>query len=168
MLDDQALLTTETFTYLGSVVRQDGGTNKDIQSRLSKARNAFRSLKALWRSSQYSIKTQLKLYQRSVLSTLLYGSKCWRTTKHDLAKTSSFLTTNLRKIQRIFWPRTISIRDLLARCQQEDMETIITRKRWRWIGHVLHKGCQLHHQSCNPLDPRGKAEAWSTEDNLAK
>ena len=30
------------------------------------------------------------------------------------------------------------------------------------------QGCQLHHQSCNPLDPRGKAEAWSTEDNLAK
>ena len=28
--------------------------------------------------------------------------------------------------------------------------------------------CQLHHQSCNPLDPRGKAKAWSTEDNLAK
>ena len=28
--------------------------------------------------------------------------------------------------------------------------------------------CQLHHQSWNPLDPRGKAEAGSTEDNLAK
>ena len=33
--------------------------------------------------------------------------------------------------------------------------------------HVA-QGCQLHHQSCNPLDPRGKADAWSTEDNLAK
>ena len=30
------------------------------------------------------------------------------------------------------------------------------------------QGCQLHHQSFNPPDPRGKAEAWSTEDNLAK
>ena len=30
------------------------------------------------------------------------------------------------------------------------------------------QGCQLHHQSCNPLNPRGKAEAWSTEDNLVK
>ena len=30
------------------------------------------------------------------------------------------------------------------------------------------QGCQLHHLSCNPLDPRGKAEAWSSEDNLAK
>ena len=60
-------------------------------------------------------------------------------TEPDLAKLLSFHTTSLRKIQRIFWPRTTSNRDLLARCQQEDMETIITRKRWRWIGHVLHK-----------------------------
>ena len=64
---NKALPSTETFTYLGSVVRQDGGTNKDIQSRLSKARNAFRGLNAVWRPSQYSIKTSLKLYQSCVL-----------------------------------------------------------------------------------------------------
>ena len=74
LLDDQALPSTETFTYPGSIVRLDGGTNNDSQSRLSKARNAFRSLNAVWRSSQYSIKTKLKLYQSCVLSTLLYGS----------------------------------------------------------------------------------------------
>ena len=30
------------------------------------------------------------------------------------------------------------------------------------------QGCRLHHQSYNPLGPRGKAEAWSTEDKLTK
>ena len=68
-----ALPSTKTFTYLGSIVKQDGGTNKDIQSRLSRASNAFRSLNAVWRSSQYSSKTKLKLYKSCVLSTLLYG-----------------------------------------------------------------------------------------------
>ena len=77
LLDDQALPSTETFTYLGSVVRDDGGTNEDIQSRQNKARNAFRSLNPVWRSSQYSIKTKLKLYHSCILSTLLYGSECW-------------------------------------------------------------------------------------------
>ena len=139
LLDDQALPSTETSTYLGSIVRQDGGTNEDIQSRLSKARNTFRSLNAVWRSSQYSIKTKLKLYQSCALSTLLYGSECWWITEHDLAKLSSFHLTIPRKIQCIFWWRTISKCDLLARCHQEDMETIITRKRWHLIGHVLCK-----------------------------
>ena len=61
LLDDQALPSTKTFTYLGSVVRQDGGTNEDIQSRLSEARNTFRSLNVIWRSLQYIIKIKLKL-----------------------------------------------------------------------------------------------------------
>ena len=130
LLDDQVLPNTQTFTSLGNVDRQDGGTNENIRSRLSKARNAFRSLNAVWRSSQHSVRTKLKLYQSCVLSTLLYGSGCWRMTEHDPAKLSSFHTTSLRKIQRIFWPRTISNRNLLARCNQEDMETIITRKQW--------------------------------------
>ena len=127
----------------------------------------MRGLNAVWRSSQSSINTKLKLCQSCALSTLQYGSECWRMTEHDLAKLSSFYATSLRRIQRIFWPRTISNRGLLARCQQEGMETITTRKRWCWIGHVLRKDSNSHHQSCNPLDPRGKAEEWSTEDNLA-
>ena len=103
LLDDQALPSTETFTCLGSVVRQDGGTNEDIQSRLSRTRNAFRTLNADWRSSQCPIKTKLKLYHSCVVPTLLYGSECWRMTERDLAKLSSSYTTSLRKIQRIFW-----------------------------------------------------------------
>ena len=108
LLDDQALPSTETFTYLGSVVRQDGGTNDDIQSRLSKARNAFRSLDAVWRSSQYSSRTMLKLHRRCVVVALLKGSECRRMTEHYPAELSFFHTTSLGKIQRIVWSRTIS------------------------------------------------------------
>ena len=164
LLDDRALPSTKTFTCLGSVVRQDGGTNEDIQSRLSRTRNAFRTLNADWRSSQCTIETKLKLYHSCVLPTLLYGSECWRMTERDLAKLSSFHMTSLREIQRIFWLRTISNYDRVARGQQEDMETIVSRKRWHWIGHVLHPGIKSgisvrelnlqNHLWC-PNDPRG-------------
>ena len=77
-------------------------------------------------------------------------------TEHDLAKLSSFHMTSLKKIQRIFWPRTISNRDLLAQCQQEDMETIITRKRWRWIGHVLRKDADFITKVAIHWTPEGK------------
>ena len=74
LLDAHAFPNTETFAYPGSVVRQGGGTNEDIQNRLSKVRNAFSSLNAVWRSSQYNIQTKLQLYQNCVLSTPLYAS----------------------------------------------------------------------------------------------
>ena len=57
----------ETFTYLGSTVRNDGGAGNDIMNRLNKARNIFRSLKTVWKSSQYSKQTKLKLYRIRML-----------------------------------------------------------------------------------------------------
>ncbi|KAJ8370368.1 hypothetical protein SKAU_G00103960 [Synaphobranchus kaupii] len=72
-VDGTNLPTTEEFVYLGSIVRYDGGTGKDIKSRLSKARNIFKMLNNVWKSPQYSTNTKLKLYQSCLLSTLLYG-----------------------------------------------------------------------------------------------
>ena len=66
---------TDKFTYLGSVLCQDGGTGVDIRNRLNKARNAFMNLISVWRSANYSTKTKLRIYQSCVLSTLLYGSE---------------------------------------------------------------------------------------------
>ena len=60
-------------------------------------------------------------------------------TASDLNKLSVFHTKSLRRILRIFWPKTISNEQLLNRCRQDIMETIIKRRRWRWIGHVLRK-----------------------------
>ena len=41
------------------------------------------------------------------------------------------------------------------------METTITRKRWRWLGHVLR-------MYANSITKVAKAEAWSTADNLTE
>ena len=40
-LDGEALEEVDTYTYLGSIVGRDGGSNKDIQARIGKARTAF-------------------------------------------------------------------------------------------------------------------------------
>ena len=121
-----------------------------------KARNAFRMLQAVWKSSQYSTKTKLRLYQSCILSTLLYGSECWRMTESDLNKLSTFHTKNLRRILCIFWPQTISNQDLLTCCNQESMENTIMQRRWRWIGHVRHR--EQDNITCTALHwtPEGK------------
>jgi hypothetical protein len=138
-VDGKYLPNTGTFPYLGSTVRNEEGAGNDIMNRLHKARNIFRSLNNVWKSSQYSKQTKLKLYQSCVLSTLLYGSECWRMTENDLTKLSVFHTKSLRRILRIFWPNKISNEDLLRQCKQENMTTILLRRRWKWIGHVVRK-----------------------------
>ena len=138
-VNGEDLPTTEEFTNLGSIVRLDGGAGNDIKNRLSKPRNAFRMKNNAWRLSQYSNKAKRRLYQNVVLSTLLYGSECWRMTECDRNKSSNFHTKYLRRTLRIFWPETISKQQLLPRFNQESMEIIIMRRRWGWIGHVTHR-----------------------------
>ena len=45
----QGIPYTDKFTYLGSLLCQDGGTGVDIQNRLNKAINSFTSLRSVWR-----------------------------------------------------------------------------------------------------------------------
>ncbi|XP_020628246.1 uncharacterized protein LOC110065450 [Orbicella faveolata] len=45
---------TKDFTYLGAVVSSEGGCDKDMDSRLSKAKAAFRKLRRIWSSKQYN------------------------------------------------------------------------------------------------------------------
>ena len=152
------LQTTEELTYPGSIVRHDWGAGSDIKNPLNKARNAFRMLNNVCRSSQYSTKTKLKIYQSCVMSALLYGSECWRMIESDITKPSVFHTKNLRRVLQIFWPDTISNQQLLARCIQDSMETIIIGWRWRWIGHVMRR--EQDNITCTALHwtPEGKCK----------
>lgn len=139
IINDQNIRTTEEFTYLGSVVTNTGGAEVDIGKRLNKARHIFRQMNNVWRTDQYSLKTKLKIYQSCVISTLLYGSECWRMTDSDMNKLAVFHTKCLRRIKKIFWPRKISNENLLQECGMEDMRDIIVKRRWRWIGHILRR-----------------------------
>jgi len=114
-IDNEELPYTDRLTYLGSIISRDGGTDLDIQSRLNKATNSLNIMNKVLRSSAYSTRTKLNLYHSCVLTTLLYGSECWRLTENDLSKLSTFQTKSLRRILRIFWPNVIS-NDLFERC----------------------------------------------------
>ena len=54
------LQTTDTFTYLWSIICQDGGADIDVTNCTNKA---FFRLKPIWRSTVYSRRTKLKLFQ---------------------------------------------------------------------------------------------------------
>ena len=69
---------------------------------------------------------------------------------------ASFHTTSLRKILRIFWPQKISNDQLLKQTKQEDIRTIVTRRRWRWIEHVLRKDNNNIAKTAMRWTPEGK------------
>ena len=137
VVNDHQLEDVDDFIYLGGLVSKDNGTQKDIKLRLSKACSVFARLQPVWKSSQFSLKTKLKLYNSNVKSVLLYGSECWRIVKSDLNRVQAFHNGCLRRICRIFWPRKITNADLYTKTNTNCIGIEIKRRRLKWLGHVL-------------------------------
>lgn len=58
MLEGEALEEVDEFTYLGSIVNKQGGTDADVRARIGKARVAYLQLKNIWRSKDLAITTK--------------------------------------------------------------------------------------------------------------
>lgn len=65
-MSGHAVEDVEDFTYVGSLVNNDSGTEKDITSRIRKARGAFCQLRPIWKSQQFTLQRKIKLYNSNV------------------------------------------------------------------------------------------------------
>ena len=92
-LEGQQLEEVEGFTYLGSGVDKDGGTERDVAARISKARAAYGMLGNIWRDGRISLHTKLRLFNSNVKSVLLYGAETWKLTKGLTQKKQALINT---------------------------------------------------------------------------
>jgi hypothetical protein len=67
-LGDNNLEEIKSFTYLGSVISQQGGTDANVKTRIGKARASYKALKNIWRSHLISIRTKIHLFNSKVRS----------------------------------------------------------------------------------------------------
>ena len=102
------------------------------------------------------------------ISTLLYGSECWKITEGDPEKLSSFHMKCLRQIAHIFWPKTKSNKHLLMGCNQQEMATVLMQRRWK-MDWSSHQKILCHpHQNRTPLDTWGQKKTRKSKDNMEK
>ena len=146
----------ESFTYLGSILDKQGGTEADVKERIRKARTAFMQLRNIWKSKIIGINTKLRIFNSSVKAVLMYASQTWRTTKQTTNRIQTFINSCLRRILHIHWPKIISNEELWQRTKQRTAEEEIRRRRWKWIGHTVRKPpSNITRQALN-WNPQGK------------
>ena len=118
-------------------------------------------LNNVWRSSQYSTHSKLKINHSCVLSTLLYGSECWRMVESDLGRLSTFHTKRLRK-------------KLASHHQQESAYAVQGGHGYHYHAKSLgvdwprhKKGKWIHHQDSTTLDTWRQTQAWQAQEYVA-
>ena len=98
-LDGTPLKLVDKFTYLGSSV---ASTEKDIDTRLTKAWTAINKLSIIWKSD-LTDKMKRSFFQAAVASILLYGCTTWTLTKRLEKKLDGNYTRMLRAILNKSW-----------------------------------------------------------------
>ena len=98
-LDGTPLKLVDKFTYLGSSV---SSTEKDIDTRLTKAWTAIDRLLIIWKSD-LADKRKRSFFQAVVVSILLYGCTTWKLIKQLEKKLHSNYTRMLRAILNESW-----------------------------------------------------------------
>ena len=127
--DGTSLKLVDKFTYLGSSV---SSTEKDIDTRLTKAWTAIDRLSIIWKSN-LSDKMKRSFFQVVVVSILLYGCTTWTLTKRLEKKLDANYTRMLRAILNRSWQQHSTRHQLYGHLPP--ITKTIQARRTRHTGH---------------------------------
>ena len=128
-LDGTSLKLVDKFTYLRSSV---SSTEKDIDTRLTKAWTAIDRLSIIWKSD-LTDKMKRSFFQAAVVSILLYGCTTWTLTKQLEKKLDSNYTRILRAILNKSWRQHPTRHQLYGH-----LPPITKTIQARWTRHAWH------------------------------
>ena len=138
------VLFVDSFTYLGSLITNDGSSSRDITSRIAKAASAMcRLSNPLFHKHGVSIPTNINMYRALVFSVLLYGSEAWATTLADrrlpIADCRSPPPRRVqRRLLRVFWQQHIINQSIVESTKQPTASSLLRQRRLHSFGH-LHR-----------------------------
>jgi len=149
----------KNFTYLGSVLSNDGSVDEEVCSRISKASSIVGRLNSLWRMPHISRRTKMRIYNASVSSVLLYAAETWPLKSTILKMIDVCQTKQLRRIEGFRWDDFVSNARLLTLTSQVPFSVQIAQRSLRWFGHLLRMPTSTPARIVYDFDP--KAHGWS-------
>ena len=152
-LEGTPLKLVHKFTYLGSSVES---TEKNIETRLTKAWTAINRLSIIWKSD-LTDKMKRSFFQAAVTSILLYGCTTWTLTKRLEKKLDGNYTRMLRAILNKSWQQHPT-RDQLYGHLPPITKTIQVR-RTRHAGHCWRSWDELIRDVLLWIPTHGRAKA---------
>jgi hypothetical protein len=144
----------DSFTYRGSIVTKDGGTDEVARSRIRKANGAFIQLYPVWINRNISKRARLRIFNTDVKSVLC-TCKTRKVTLKIANRLLVFLNRSLRSIIDIKWPETMPNEDLWKFTKQQPTAIQIKMRKWRWIGHILRKPTGPIEKAVPDWNPQG-------------
>ena len=128
---------SENFTYLGSVVHNNGGSRQEVLRRIGLAHGVMDSLStSIWRCRYLCRQTKIRIFKSLVIPVLLYGCETWTLNTDLKRRIDAFGTKCLRRIIGYRWYDFVSNQRLLRETDSRPITSIVRQRQLRLYGHV--------------------------------
>ncbi|GFN73966.1 retrovirus-related pol polyprotein from type-2 retrotransposable element r2dm [Plakobranchus ocellatus] len=139
------LKQTEKFKYLGTIISNDGKTNREISARTAQAKINFQKMKTILTNKHISIKTRKRALQCYIEPVLMYGCEAWTISKQIQNKLKATEMWYLRRMLRIPWTaKKTNERVLNEANKRRSLVRTIRKRQATFLGHVMRRG-KLEH-----------------------
>ncbi|GFO31937.1 pogo transposable element with znf domain [Plakobranchus ocellatus] len=134
------LKQTEKFKYLGTIILNDGKTNREISARIAQAKINFQKMKTILTNKHISIETRKRALQCYIEPFLMYGCETWTISKQIQNKLEATEMWFLRRMLRIPWTaKKTNERVLNEANKRRSLVRTIRKRQATFLGHMIEK-----------------------------
>ncbi|GFO14411.1 LOW QUALITY PROTEIN: hypothetical protein PoB_004091600 [Plakobranchus ocellatus] len=156
----------EKFKYLGTIISNDGKTNREISARTAQAKINFQKMKTILTNKHIYIETTKRALQCYIEPVLMYGCEAWTISKQIQDKLETTEMWFLRRMLRIPWiAKKTNERVLNEANKRRSLVRTIRKRQATFLGHVMRTE-KLEHLVTTGKRSRGRQREKIT-DGLA-
>ena len=127
------------FCYLGDMLECGGGSERAVRSRVASAWCRWRDLSSLLCNKSVPLKYRAQVYNVCIRSTMLYSAAVWALTQREEQILQCCDRRMLRQMCGLSLEDRVPSRDILRRCQLEDVLLAVRKRRLAWFGHIYRR-----------------------------
>ena len=144
MVYQKQLENVEYVNYLGSKIINDARGTREMKSRSTMVKAAFRKKRSLF-DIKFHLNLRKELVKCYIWSRALYGVENWTLRKVNQKYVESHEMQCWRNM-KIRWTDHVRNEEVLQRVKKErNILQIMKRRKATWIGHILRRNCLLKH-----------------------
>ena len=139
-VNDEILQQVNKFIYLGTEIREDIKTDKEIERRSNIAKEKFCSMSKVLTTKRLKLKTKLNILKCYIYSIFTYGCEAWTLSKASENKIEVFEMWCLRQMSNIKWKDRVTNEKVLEKLQtSRQLLKNIQKRKLRYFGHIKRK-----------------------------
>ena len=126
------------FILGGSNVTADGDCNNEIKRHLLLGRKAMTNLDSIFKSSNITLPTKVRLVKAMVFPVVMHGCECWTVKKAEHRRIDAFELWFWRRLLRVPWTARRSNQSILKEISPGcSLEGMMLKLKLQYFGHLM-------------------------------